>query len=479
MADIRIDNAILVTMDDKRRVIEGGSVVIEGDRITAVGPTAEMAPAQPADTVIDAARMAVMPGLIDVHAHAGHGLIKTMGGGDGDAWYETCAEVYTTASDEEFWRAEAALAGLERLKCGVTTGISLLGGGDSVMRTDEPIYAEAHLDAIRELGIRVVLALGPTRPPHPWTYARWKDGTNEQLSVSFEQQIETCERVIKDHHGGEGGRLNICMLSPTLRSEHLDNASQAEIDNLIHQAKTASNVAREHGLVFTQDGHTQGTVAFANSHLGILGPEALLSHATNFTDDEIAICADLDVKIAHNPSAVASIYERCRAVEMMAAGVTVGLGSDATAPDRSGDMFRHMQQCMHYHRRHFRDSGVLPPGKVMEMATIDAAKALGMANEIGSLEVGKKADLIAIDLAKPHLYPLNMPLYRIACFANGADVDTVIVDGKLLMQGRNLLALNESKVLDDAQAATELMLSRTGRHALLQTPETFFSALHY
>lgn len=479
MADIRIDNAVVVTMDDKRRVIDQGSIAIEGDRIAAVGETAEIAAAHPAGKVIDGTRMAVMPGLIDVHAHAGHGLIKTMGGGDGDAWYDTCAEVYTTASDEDFWRAEAALAGLERLKAGVTTGISLLGGGDSVMRTDEPIYAEAHLDAIRELGIRVVLALGPTRPPHPWTYARWNNGEAEKLTVSFEKQIETCERVIKDHHGREGGRLNICMLSPTLRSEHLDDASQADIENLIHQANTASAVAREHGLVFTQDGHTQGTVAFAKSRLAILGPEALLSHSTDFTDDEIAICADLDVKIAHNPSAVASIYKRCRAVEMMEVGITVGLGSDATAPDRSGDMFRHMQQCMHYHRRHFRDSGVLPPGKVLEMATIDAARALGMDGEIGSLEVDKKADAIIIDLAKPHLYPLNMPLYRIACFANGADVDTVIADGKLLMQGRKVSSVDEIKVLENAQTATETMLERTGRHALLETPENFFNALHY
>lgn len=479
MADIRIDNAFIVTMDNERRVIEEGSIAIERDRIVAIGETAEIAKAHPAETVIDGARKAVMPGFIDVHAHAGHGLIKTMGGGDGDAWYDTCAEVYTTASDTEFWRAEAALAGLERLKAGVTTGISLLGGGDSVMRTDEPQYAAAHLDAIRELGIRVVLALGPTRPPHPWTYARWEKGVAEKFQVSFEQQIETCEQVIRDHHNTEGGRLNICMLSPTLRAEHLNDASQSEIDDLIHQAKKACDVARAHDLVFTQDGHTTGTVAFAKSHLGILGPKALLSHSTDFTDDEIAICADLDVKIAHNPSAVASIYKRCKAIEMMQAGITVAIGSDGTAPDRSGDMFRHMQQCMHYHRRHFRDSSVLPPGKVMEMATIDAAKALGMEQEIGSLETGKKADLITIDLAKPHLYPLNMPLYRIACFANGADVDTVIANGKLLMQGRKVTSVDELKVLDAAQIAAETMLDRTGRRALLDTPNTFFNALHY
>src|SRR5437762_13659266 len=99
-------------------------------------------------------------------------------------------------------------------------------------------------------------------------------------------------------------------------------------------------------------------------------------------------------------------------------------------------MFRHMFQCMHYHRRHFRDARILPQGKVLEMVTIDAARALGLDRELGSLEAGKKADVILVDLFKPHLMPLNMPVYRIASFANGADVDTVIVDGRVLMEGR-------------------------------------------
>ncbi len=479
MTDLRIDNAFVVTMDDTRRVIDEGSIVIDKDRIVAVGPTAEIAAAYPADEVIDAAGMAAMPGFIDAHAHAGHGLIKTMAGGDSNAWFDACRVVYTVASDPTFWHAEAALAGLERLKAGVTTGVSLLGGGDSVMRTDKRDAGDAHLDAVKALGIRVQMAIGPTRPPHPWAYADWSDGTKREYLVTFADQIASCEALIRDRHGSEGGRLNIAMLSPTLRSEHLDGATQGEIDDMVTGAQTASRVAREHGLVFTQDGHKQGTVKFAHDRLGILGPEALLSHSTDFTDEEIRICADTGTKIAHNPSAIASVYGRCRVVEMIDAGITVGLGSDGTAPDRSGDMFRHMQQAMHYHRRHFRDSGILPPGRVMEMATIDAAKALGMEAEIGSLETGKKADLILIDLAAPHLYPPNMPLYRIACFANGADVDTTIVDGKVLMRGRKVLSVDENKILADAARETETMLERTGFAPLLETPATFFGHTHY
>ncbi|MEM1430035.1 MAG: amidohydrolase family protein [Pseudomonadota bacterium] len=479
MADIRIDNATVITMDKERRVIDLGSVVIAKDRIVAVGPTSEIAAAHPAETVIDGTRMAVMPGLIDVHAHAGHGLIKTMAGGNGKAWFETCGEVYTVASDTHFWHSEAMLAGLERLKAGVTCGVSLLGGGDTVMRTDEPIYGEAHLDAIRQLGIRVVMAVGSCRATHPWTYANWESGTAKELTVSFEDQMATCETLIKAYHGSEGGRLNLCMITPTLRGEHLDHASVTEVAEMIRQAEAGSRIARDHGLVFTQDGHQTGTVTFARDKMDILGPEMLLSHATDFTDEEIEICAEYDLKIAHNTSSNASVFGRCRAIELMDAGVTVGIGSDATAPDRSADMLRHVQHCMHYHRRHFRDTHVLPPGKALEMVTIDAARALGMEDEIGSLDIGKKADVIAIDLAKPHLFPHNMIPFRVAYFANGADVDTVIVNGEVLMRGREVATADQAKVLDEAQKATEVMLDRTGRHALLDLPENFFGATRY
>jgi cytosine/adenosine deaminase-related metal-dependent hydrolase len=150
------------------------------------------------------------------------------------------------------------------------------------------------------------------------------------------------------------------------------------------------------------------------------------------------------------------------------------LGSDGTAPDRSADMFRHMQQCMHYHRRHFRDASWLPPGRVLEMCTIDGAKALGMEKEIGSLEPGKKADIVLVDLRRPHLYPAHMPLFRIVYFANGNDVHTVIVDGVIRLEDRRAVGIDENAILDEAQREADLMVERAGLHALLETPATFW-----
>ena len=473
MADILITHGIVVTMDPARRVIEDGAVAISGDRVVAVGTTAEVVARHTAPKTIDATAKIVMPGMIDAHAHAGHGFIKTLGAGRSDLWYDACGYTYTQGSSPEFWRAEAQLAALERLRFGVTTGVSLLGGGDTILRTDEPVYGDAHCDGVAEVGTRSLVAIGPTRPPHPLTYGRWNGDKAVTYPVTFEQQFATCETLIQNWHGRHGRRINIALITPTLREEHARELSASDMAKAKAQAGQVSRLARENGLVFTQDGHTTGSVAFAHG-LGILGPEALLSHATGLTADEIRICADTGTKIAHNPSAIASVLARCPAIELMDAGVIVALGSDATAPDRNGDMFRHMQQCMHYHKTFFKDPKVLPPGKALEMCTIDGAKALGLDREIGSLEAGKKADVVLVDLARPHLYPLHMPVFRLVCFANGNDVATVIVDGRVLMENGRVLSVNQDKVLATAQAEAELMLDRGNYRALLEPLPTFW-----
>jgi cytosine/adenosine deaminase-related metal-dependent hydrolase len=478
MADILITNGTVITMDPERRVLERGAVAIQGDRIVAVGDSDTLARSHPAPRVIDASRKVVMPGLIDGHAHAGHGLVKTLGGGRGDLWYQACERIYTVGSTEEYWRAEALLSALERLKCGTTCGVSYLGGGDDVMRTDEPVYGIRHCEAVQAVGVRNILAVGVCRPPFPKTFGRWDGGRRTDAAISFERQLETCDALIGAWHGGANGRVRIALTFPV---QHPNAAArgQAPVEAVRGQARAVRDLVRKRGALFTQDGHRDGSLQVAHDDLELLGPDALFSHSVNLTAQEIALCAATGTKICHNPSANISIQGRCPVPELLDAGVTVMLGSDGTAPDRGYDMFRHMWQCMHYHRRHFRDTSYLPPGKVLEMATIDGARALGLEAEIGSLEVGKKADLILMDLFKPHLYPLNMPVYRIAYFANGADVDTVLVDGKILMEGRKVLAVNEADVLEFAQRETEAMLDRADLRSLLEFPPKFWGHSRY
>ena len=478
LVDLLIVHGTVITVDGARRVIEDGALAVHGDRIVAVGSSTELLAGYVARKTIDAHRKAVLPGLIDCHAHAGHGLLKTLGGGDSEAWMEACRVIYTTGSDEEFWYAEAKLAALERLRFGTTTGVCMFGGGDSIMRVDDPKYAARHSAAITETGTRSFLAVGPSRPPAPRVYASWSGTQREDRAVSFEQMYETCEEVIRSQHGAAQGRVNICVTLPVFQPQH--DPGQVQYAGVFRQqARQYGELARRHRLGLTQDGHRAGTLRLAHDELGLLGPNAFMSHSIDLTPEDIAACVATDTRIVHNPSAIMSIRGRCPVPELIDAGVTVALGSDGTAPDRSYDMFRHMFQCMHYHRRHFRDAGVLPHGKVLEMVTIDAARALGLEAEIGSLEAGKKADIILVDLFKPHLMPLNMPVYRITSFASGADVCTTIVDGRILMEDGKVNSVDEVEVMELAQVATDRMLERTGLAHLLVPPATLWKVAHY
>ncbi len=475
MTDLLIRGGVLVTMDPGRRVIEDGAVAVLGNRIVGVGTTAAMNQQHPARHVIEARGKAIMPGLIDGHSHAGHGLIKTMGAGDSDAWSKVCEQVYTVASTPDFWRAEAMLAALERLKFGITCGVSLLGGGDAIMRTDDPAHGEAHAMGYATVGLRDIMAVGPTRPDAPRTYARWDDMAKTEYPVSFERQFETVTALLERWHGGAGGLIRVATLMPTFHPGEQAEATLAETER---HGRLVRELGRKYGTIFHQDGHREGSLAFAE-RLGLLGPDATMSHSTDLTEADIEAVVRTDTRIVHNPSAIASVRGRCPVPELLDRGVTVILGSDATAPDRSSDMFRHMFMAMRYHQRHFRDQHVMPPGKVLEMVTIDSARAMGLADEIGSIEEGKKADIITVALDEPHLYPPNMPLYRLACFAGGGDVRDVVCDGRLLMRDRQLIYADQPAILEAAARETEAMLARTGLARLLATPEGFWGRSHY
>ena len=470
--DILIAGGTVITMDSLRRVLEDGAVAIVADRIVAVGPTRDLEARYAPRERIDARRKVVMPGLIDGHGHAGHGLVKSLGM-DTDEWYAATEAIYARGSTVDFWRAEALLAGVERVRFGVTTSLAMFGGGDMVMRTDDTVYGDAYLAAMDTVGLRFFLAVGPRRPPFPRTYVRWDGDSAREVAVSFQRQLEVSEALVRRWNGAAGGRLHIAIAFPTHHPD-TDPVRGAALAELRAQATAARALSRRYGLLFTQDGHSRGTVKFAHEVLGILGPDALLSHATGLTDEEIALVARTGTKIVHNPSAVAAIRERFPLIELLDAGATVMLGSDGVAPDRSYDMFRHMFQAMRYHRFHFRDPKVLPAGKVLEMVTVDAARALGLEREIGSLEPGKKADVILVDWWRPHLVPMNMPLYRLAYFANGNDVSTVLVNGRVLMRDRRVLTVDEDSVLTLAQREADAAIRRTGLERLMETPAGFW-----
>ena len=155
-------------------------------------------------------------------------------------------------------------------------------------------------------------------------------------------------------------------------------------------------------------------------------------------------------------------------------GINVAVITDGTAPDRSYDLWRDMKNVQLLQRAHFRDTKLLPCGKVLEMVTIEPAKALGIDHLVGSLEVGKKADIIRVDTEQPHLAPFGiMPIQRLVYHAMGQDVDLVIVNGEIMMEGRTLTHIDEKNIIARSKAVFEQIMDRTGHPDVFNNPHLY------
>jgi len=450
-----IENGTVIIMDGQHTIFNKGYVLVKNGLIAGIG--SGQAP-QIADdcAIIDATGMVVMPGFVDAHAHAGHMLTKGLGEENSDDWMTITGQIYAKATDPEFWAAEAALSALERIKCGTTSCAILLGGGADVMRTESPLAAEAHLNIIADMGVREVLAVGPNRPSDASIYRIYNADSYEEQAVSPWQQVEVGMALINSWQG-RNDRLQIGLSLPVFSAQELKD------DAVKRLSLRVRDLARENRVLLIQDGHNHGTIAANDTAVELFDQHCLLSHCIDLTQEDQKVLKRTGAKIAHNPSAIMSIFGRCPAPEMMEQGITVALGTDAAAPDRSFDMFRNMFQAHRYHARHFQNDAVLPPRQLLEMATIEGAKALSMERAIGSLEVGKCADIIIVNMRQPHLWPPLDPVQRLTRFANGADVDTTIVGGRVLMRHRKLIAQDEDAILDRADRAFRRALERLGQ----------------
>ena len=468
-ADVAVVGGTIVTVDKERRIIPGGLILITGDEIVYVGEADGVA--WEARDSIDACGDIVMPGLIDVHGHAGHGLVKTMGDRPDGDWLEVAEAVYFRHSTDAFWRAEAALAGLERLKFGVTTGYSMLG---NIPRTDDPRWAVSHIEGIRGIGIREIVGVGPGLPPWPKMTQIYWDGVARQHEFTEENAIEVTREICEMASRGDFGSRVTVQVSPSRIGdpEGLGEASLAA------QTRAVMQIASEFDLMINAHAYS-GNIAYAHRHLEVLGPRTVLAHCTGITPDEVQILAETGTHVAHCPSARAMIRDGCPVIEMLDAGVNVAIGTDGSGPDRTFCLFKDMRTAAIIHRIRGRDDRILPPGKLLEMVTIDAARAIGMEKQIGSLETGKKADVIIINTRQPHQYPLAMPVHRLVYVTSGQDVGTVIVDGEILMRNRQVIPADEDEVLANAQNEFLAMLDRSGFEDELQIPEGFWGQPRY
>jgi 5-methylthioadenosine/S-adenosylhomocysteine deaminase len=434
LADILIEGGLIVTMDPHRRIIQRGSLAIEGDRIAAIGEEVEGR----GDVVIDARGKAVLPGLINAHTHLPMTLLR----GIADdmpllEWLETKIwPIERNLKKGDCYRG-ALLGCLEMIKSGTTCF------------ADQYFFMDEVARAVEESGMRGVLSYGIIEMDDP---------------QRRESELRVGEKFVREYHGKADGRIQAmfgphaaytCSPECLLRVKELARKYGVGIHTHVAESRDeVDRVVRKYG---------KRPVEHLDA-IGFLGPEVLAAHCVWLTSHEISIIRERGVKPVHNP--VSNMKIACGIApvpEMLAAGIPVALGTDGAASNNSLDLLGEMKFAALLNKVGKLDPTVMPAPTVLEMATINGARALGLGDEIGSLEVGKKADVLLIDLKRPHFTPLHNVISHVVYNAVGSDVDTVIVDGKIIMQGREVLTLDEAKVLEDAQRAAEDLLDRLGR----------------
>jgi len=466
----------LVTMDPDRRVLEGMSVLVENGRIEAIADFSLLCEWNPGAEIIDCRRKAVLPGLCDLHGYLGGGIFRSVGEDFYDAVrYRNAQEfAFTRALDEDWWRVEARMCAVERLKLGTTFMFSMLG--TSAARTDDLSFARIASEELNRAGLRSRIGIGPARPPWPRQFSLWRDGRRIDREVPFEDVIANCDTLLSDP---VTGIVDYCLALSRIgnRNAHDPVWSEDQQKWVYRQAEAVRDLMQRHDVGFFTHMYGNSIEFTHDEKLGLLGPKTILSHCTDISERSIGIMRETGTHGAHHPR-TGRIYShpgRIPLPEMIEAGVNVGLGCDNPA-NHDCDLFSDMREAMYLQRVLLREPDVIPPGKALEMATIDGYRALGLDRELGSIEPGKRADLITVDLRQPYFYPLDMLVHRLVYNASGRDVADVLVDGRPVMRNRKLLTIDEDALLDDTQATYRRFLDRTGFAPFAETTARFWGA---
>src|SRR5688572_10625577 len=422
-----VTNGTVVTVDASARVLQGGAVAIDGSDIVGVDTAAAIGRQFRGRTTIDARGQVVLPGLINTHTHAPmvlyRGLADDLALAEWLEKYIFPAEAKTVSP--EFVRAGTRLAALEMIQSGTTA------------YADMYYFEEEIAKETRTAGLRGVL--GQTIIQFPVADAK--------------TPAESLARAEKFITAFKGDPLITPAVAPhamyTLDAGSLKAARALALKHgvptIIHLAETQDESKN------SQAAHKASPVGYLES-LGFLGPGVLAAHGVWVSDSEIALLKSRGVGVAHNPESNMKLASGTAPVPAyLKADVALGLGTDGAASNNDLDMFEAMRTASLLHKLQSGDPRVVSAREALEMATIRGARALGMERQIGSLETGKRGDLIIVSMRGARQTPLYDPISHLVYVSRGDDVQTMVVHGKVLMRDRKVLTLNEAAILKESQ----------------------------
>lgn len=441
---IVINNGTVVTMDDAGSVLFGGHVVIDGDRIVAVGDGRYTADGG-ADE-IDASGMVVMPGLVDLHFHTSVGK----GFGDHLALRESLEEFWYPSiraldAESAYWAAAASY--VEAIKCGVTAV------NDMYRRLPDLARAAA------DVGIRAVLSNDVALAEH-------RLDTLEDSRAAYEAVHGAGDGLVSVNVGIEW----LPLASPGLLADARALADELGTGIHVHLNESLEEVE----TVKRQFGARPTELAY---YAGLLGPDCVAAHCVWLSDAEIAMLRETGTHVSHNPISNAKLGNGiARLPELLAAGVNVGLGHDAAESSNSCDIFEVMKFAAVIHRGARSDATLQPAPEILKMATRNGSTALG--HNAGRLSAGRLADVILVDTRNFAFTPLDdrnaHQLYsHLVYSATGSAVDTTIVNGKVVMRGREVTTLDEAQVIREANRALLRIVKEIGWDTSAQPLPTF------
>ncbi|MXO65026.1 amidohydrolase family protein [Altericroceibacterium endophyticum] len=446
--DTLIRDVMVVTMNAKREIIKDAAVAITGDRISHVGKSADIVPLVTPKNVVDGRNFVMTPGFVNGHIHITGEPITRGYVPDDSGWHENVWEwlvpLYQNQSAEEE-AVSASLAALEMLRTGTT----------SFMEAGTIRFLEPVAESLTKAGIRGRIG--------SWAEDRAFDPSEDQTAKT-DAAIKAMEQSVASLPGSDMIEVWPLLVGHITATDELWQAASA-----IARDKGARVSAHMSPATADPDWYLANTGKRPAVHLadiGVLGPEICLTHAVHMDDEEVAILAETGAHVIHCPmSAFKGAYgigPAGKFPEMHDAGVSIMLGTDGNNNSNTSDLMRAGYLVSAVFKDARRDSSIFPAYDAFTMLTLGGAKGLGMQDMIGSIEVGKKADLVLHDTQRPEWQPLFNPIYQMIWSADGRAVHSVWVDGKCVVENYRSTMIDEQKLYADATQAGLAVTRKAG-----------------